>query len=97
MNYHKSKQSHALKGQISKPAFVLSVLTLASDRTVLNEDVAFSILALSTKKRSSSFLRKVLFFLEICFKFRVLKIFGISSDFHKNKLISQTEGYFENH
>ena len=74
MNYHKSKQSHALKGQISKPAFVLSiVLTLASDRTVLNEDVAFSILALSTKKRSSSFLRKVLFFLEICFKFKSIE------------------------
>ena len=49
------------------------VLTLASDRTVLNEDVAFSILALSTKKRSSSFLRKVLFFLEICFKFKSIE------------------------
>ena len=37
-----------------------------------------------TKKRYSSFLKKVYVFQKICFKIKVLKTFKISSDFHIN-------------
>ena len=41
---------------------ILFVLTLASDRELLYENVAFGILVLSTKKRYSSFSKKVFVF-----------------------------------
>ena len=43
--------------------------------TVLYGNDAFSILVLSTKKRYSSFLKKVFVFQKICFKVKVLKMF----------------------
>ena len=50
---------------------------------------------LSTKKWYSSFLKKVLLFLKIYFKVKVLKMFKIFTDCHiKSMPISQTEGYF---
>ena len=56
---------------------------------------ASSILALSTKKQYSSFLKKVFVFQKTCFKVKVLKTFETClSD--KNMPISQTEAYFEN-
>ena len=64
--------------------------------TVLYENRAFSILALSTKKQYPSFLIKVFVFQKICFKVKVLKTFKISTDCHiKNMPISQMEDYFE--
>ena len=54
------------------------VLTLASDMAVLYRNDAFSILVRSTKKRYSSFLKKVFIFQKICFK--VLKMFKIFTD-----------------
>ena len=57
---------------------------------VLNANDAFSILVLSTKKRSSSFLKMALGFQKVCFKIKVLKTFKFSTP------ISQKEGYFEN-
>ena len=58
---------------------------------------AFSILVLSTKKRYSSFSKKVFVFQKTCFKVKVLKTFKILHWLsHKNMRISQTEGYFEN-
>ena len=59
---------------------ILFVLTLASDRTVLYGNVAFSILVLSTKKWYSDFLKKVFVFQKICFKVKVFKMFKISFD-----------------
>ena len=53
---------------------ILFVLTLTSDRAVLNGDDVFSILVVSTKKPFSSFLKKVLAFQKICFKVKVLLI-----------------------
>ena len=61
---------------------ILFVLTLASDMTVLHGSDAFSILVLSTKKRHSSFLKKVFVFQKICFKVKVLKSFKISTYCH---------------
>ena len=61
---------------------ILFVLTLASDVIVLYENSAFSILALSTKKRYSSFLKKVFVFQKTCFKIKVLKTFKTFSDCH---------------
>ena len=58
-------------------------------------DFAFSILVLSTKKRSTSFLKKVSFFRK-CFKVKVSKTFTFRWLSHKNMPISQTEGYFKN-
>ena len=61
------------------------VLTLASGMAVLHGKDAFSILVLSTKKRYSSFLRKIFVLQKICFKVIVLKIlktFKISTDCH---------------
>ena len=42
----------------------------------------FSILILATKKQYSSFLRNIFVFLKICFKFKALKTFKISTDCH---------------
>ena len=57
-------------------------LTLASDMTVFYGNDAFSILLLSTKKRHSIFLKKAFIFQKICFKFKVLKTFKISTACH---------------
>ena len=57
---------------------------------------ALSIIVLSTKKRCSSFLKKVFVFQKIFFKVKVLKTFNIFRLSHKNMPISQREGYFEN-
>ena len=56
------------------------VLILASDRAVLNGNDVFSILVASTKKRYSSFLKKVFAFQKICSK--VFKTFETSTDCH---------------
>ena len=50
--------------------------------TVLYANDAFSILVLSTKKRHSSFFKKVFVFQKICFKVKVLKTFKIFTDCH---------------
>ena len=47
---------------------ILFVLTVASDRTVLNGNDAFSILGVSTKKRYSSFFEKCFHFPENLFQ-----------------------------
>ena len=47
----------------------LFVLTLASDRAVLNENDVFSTLVVSTKKKYSSFLKNVFVFQKICSKY----------------------------
>ena len=49
---------------------------------VLYGNNAFSILVLSTKKRDSSFLKKVFVFQKIYFKVEVLKTFKIFTNFH---------------
>ena len=59
---------------------ILFVLTLVSEIAVLNENNAFSILALSSKKQYSSFLKKFSFSREFVSKL-VLKTFEISIDF----------------
>ena len=61
---------------------ILFVLTLASDRAVLNGNDVFSISVASTKKRYSIFLKKVFVFQEICFKVKVLKTFETFTDCH---------------
>ena len=58
------------------------VLTLASDIVVLYGNDPFSILVLSSKKRYSSFLKKVFLFQKSCFKVKVLKTIKISTDCH---------------
>ena len=49
-------------------------------QAVLHGSDAFSFLLLSTKKRYSSFLKKVFVFQKICLKIKVLKSFKISTD-----------------
>ena len=61
-----------------------SILALAFDMAVLYENDAVSILVLSTKKRYSSYLKKIFIFQKICFKVKVLKSFKISRLSHKN-------------
>ena len=61
---------------------ILFVLTLASGRTVLNENYMFSILVVSTKKWYSCFLNMIYVFQEICFKVKVVKTFGTFTDCH---------------
>ena len=56
---------------------ILLVLRLASEKAVLLGNVAFSALALSTKKWYSSFLKKVFVFKKICFKVKVFKKFSV--------------------
>ena len=73
---------------------ILFVLTLASDKAVLNGDDVFSILVVSTKKRCSSFLKKVLAFQKICFKVKVLKTFETFPDCHIKTC--RSVGYFQN-
>ena len=67
------------------------LLTLASDRAVLCGNVALSILAFSTKKLYSSFLKRVCFFqkifLKTFFSEKLLKTFKISSDLSKRTAI----------
>ena len=65
---------------------ILFVLTLASDKGVLYENVVFSILVISTKKRYSNFFKKVSAFQKICFRVKVLKTFKISGLSHKTCL-----------
>ena len=48
---------------------------MASDRADLNGNDVFSILVASTKKRYSSFLKKIFVSQKICFKVKVLKTF----------------------
>ena len=55
---------------------------MASDRAVLNGNDVLSILALSTKKRYSSSLKKVFVFQKIYFKAKVLKTFETFTDCH---------------
>ena len=52
---------------------ILFVLTLASERAVLNENDVFSILVVGTKKRYSTFLKKVFVFQKICFKVKIIE------------------------
>ena len=59
---------------------ILFVLTLASDRAILYENVAILTLVFSTKKRYSNLLKKVFVFQTICFKIKVLKTLQTSSD-----------------
>ena len=61
---------------------ILFVLTLASDRAVLNGNDVFSILVVSIKKKYSSFLKKVFVFQKICFKVKVLKTSETFADGH---------------
>ena len=53
-----------------------------TDKAVLNRNDAFSILVVSTKKRYSSFLRKVFIFQKIWIKVNVLKTFKTLTDCH---------------
>ena len=61
---------------------ILFVLTWASDRAVLNRNDVFSILMVSTKKRYSSFLKKIFAFQKIWIKVNVLKRFKTFTDCH---------------
>ena len=61
---------------------ILFVLTLGTDRAVLNGNGVFPILLASTKKCYSSFLKKVFIFPKICFKVKVLKTFETFTDCH---------------
>ena len=56
---------------------ILFVLTLASEKTVLYGNAVFSIFVLATKKRHSSFLKKVSIFQKIRVKVKVLKIYTL--------------------
>ena len=58
--------------------FFLKIVGFA--RVVLFKSVAFSTVALSTKKRYSIFLRKFFVFQKNCFRGKVMKTFKISSD-----------------
>ena len=61
---------------------ILFVLTLTSDRAVLNENNMLSILVVSTKKQHCSFFKKVFAFQNICFKVKVLKTYETFTDCH---------------
>ena len=61
---------------------ILIVLTRGSDMAVLYVNVAFLILALSTKKQCFSFLKKVLVFPKIYYNVKGLKMSKISRDCH---------------
>ena len=61
---------------------ILFVLTLVFDKAVLYGNVAFSIIIISSKKRYSSVLKKILVFQKTCFKFKVMKTLKIFSDCH---------------
>ena len=83
---------------------ILFILTLASDRAVLNGNDVFPILVVSTKKRYSSFLKKVFVFQKICFKVKVLKTFETLKETRNSltiqplnfeeKMIAQTQKMF---
>ena len=74
---------------------ILFVFTLASDMTDLYGNDAFLILALSTKKRCSGFLKKVFLFQKICLEVKVLKKFKVSTNCHIKHTDASTDGYFE--
>ena len=81
--FKRIKQQLAKLLSLWKVHFVLTilfVLTLVSEIAVLNENNAFSILALSSKKQNSSYLKKFSFSREFVSKL-VLKMFQISTDF----------------
>ena len=78
------------------PLFIPFVLTLASDMAVLYQNITFSILTLLTKKHFSRFLKMILDFMIFFFKVKVVETFKILWLSHKSKLISQTDGYFNN-
>ena len=59
------------------------------------QNVAFSILVISTKTRYSSFSKKAFVFQKICFEVKVGETFEISTDVTQNMPIPQTEGYSE--
>ena len=61
---------------------ILFVLTLAFGRAVLYENMAFSMVVLSTKKQYSSFSKKLFVFQKIYFKVRAMKKFKDSCDCH---------------
>ena len=69
------------QGQFCTPHSIC-LLTLVFDKTFLYENVTFSILILSSKKRYSSFLKKHLVFQKTCFKVKVMKLLKISGDYH---------------
>ena len=58
---------------------------MASDRAVFNGNGVIPILVASTKKKDSSFLKKVFVLRKICFKVKVLKMFEIFTECHKKK------------
>ena len=71
-------------------------LNISPDMAVLYGNGAFLILLLSTKKRYSSFLKRIYVFQKICFKFKVLKTFKTSNDCHiKTCRYRKRRGYFE--
>ena len=67
---------------------ILFVLTLVSDRAVLNGNDVFSISVVSTKKRYSSFLKEVFVFQKMCFKVKVMKTFETFTDCHMKTHLS---------
>ena len=82
-------------GQAHFVVAILFVLTLASDRAVLNGNDVLSILVASTKKRYSSFLKEDFVFQKICFQVKVLKTFETFSDCHIKTSLSNG-GLFRN-
>ena len=74
------KQLEAKPRSLSQAHFVLPILfvtKLAFERAVLNGNLAFSLVVLSTKKQYSSFSKKLLVFQKTCFKVSALKTFKI--------------------
>ena len=69
-------------GSIHFVVVILFILTWLPDRAVLNGKNVLSTLVMSTKKRHSSFLKKVFVFQKICFKIKVLKTFETLTDCH---------------
>ena len=67
---------------------------MASDRAVFNGNGVIPILVASTKKKDSSFLKKVFVLRKICFKVKVLKMFEIFTDCHKKKVDFSNGGFF---
>ena len=85
LNFQKMKEFLERLRSFCKVNFVLPilfVLTLVFDKAVLYGNVAFSIIIISSKKRYSSVLKKILVFQKTCFKFKVMKTLKIFSDCH---------------
>ena len=83
-NFPKKLFSYWQNSTLCDTSILLSpfVLTLASDRAVLNGNGAISILVASTKKRYPSSLKKVFVLQKISFKVKVLKTFETFTDSH---------------